>query len=140
MCIRDSLSTGHDLQKIVEQYEENNDDYNVILVKLIADRLAEAFAEKLHELIRKEIWGYDSSENLNNKDLIKEKYNGIRPAPGYPSCPNHAEKDKIWKLLDVTKNTGIKLTETRAMFPASSICGWYFSHPKSFYFSVKQND
>ena len=135
-----ALSTGHDLQKIVEQYEENNDDYNVILVKLIADRLAEAFAEKLHELIRKEIWGYDSSENLNNKDLIKEKYNGIRPAPGYPSCPNHAEKDKIWKLLDVTKNTGIKLTETRAMFPASSICGWYFSHPKSFYFSVKQND
>lgn len=86
--------------------------------------------------MRKEFWGYDENEKLANEELIKEEYRGIRPAPGYPACPDHNEKDKIWQLVDVEKNTGIKLTETRAMYPAASVCGWYFSHPRSRYFSV----
>ena len=109
------------------------------MVKVIADRLAEAATEWLHEKIRKEDWGYSASENFNNDELIKEKYIGIRPAPGYASCPDHSEKDKIWNLLDVKNNAGISLTESRAMDPASSVCGWYFSHPKSRYFSVLKN-
>ena len=109
------------------------------MVKVLADRLAEALTEKIHEKVRKEYWGYASNEKLTNDELIKEKYIGIRPAPGYPSCPNHEEKDKIWKLLNVQQNTGILLTETRAMYPAASVCGWYFSHPESKYFSVLNN-
>ena len=109
------------------------------MIKVIADRLAEAATEWLHEKVRKEDWGYSESEKLNNNDLRKEAYVGIRPAPGYPSCPDHSEKDKIWKLLDVKNNAGISLTESRAMNPASSVCGWYFSHPESRYFSVMKN-
>ncbi|MBT7524078.1 MAG: hypothetical protein HN653_00225, partial [Candidatus Marinimicrobia bacterium] len=111
-----------------------------IMAKVLADRLAEAFAEHLHERIRKEFWGYAKNEKLNDTDLINEKYNGIRPAPGYPACPDHKEKDTIWKLLDVEKNTQISLTENRAMYPAASVSGWYFSHPKSRYFSVLNKD
>jgi 5-methyltetrahydrofolate--homocysteine methyltransferase len=90
----------------------------------------------MHERVRKEFWGYASDEQMSNEEFIREKYKGIRPAPGYPSCPNHKEKDKIWSLLEVAKNTSITLTETRAMYPAASVCGWYFSHPESRYFSV----
>ena len=134
-----AVTTGHGLEKIVKHYEDQNDDYNAIMAKVLADRLAEALAEKMHEDVRKKYWGYASKEHLNNEELIKEKFLGIRPAPGYPSCPNHKEKDKIWKLLDVQKNTGITLTETRAMYPAASVCGWYFAHPDSKYFSVINN-
>tara|TARA_B100001121_G_scaffold229009_1_gene202306 strand:- start:676 stop:4200 length:3525 start_codon:yes stop_codon:yes gene_type:complete len=134
-----ALTTGHGLEKLVKEYEEKNDDYNIIMAKVIADRLVEAFAERMHERIRTEFWGYAKNETMKNEDLIKERYQGIRPAPGYPSCPSHEEKDTIWKILDVEKNTGITLTETRAMFPAASICGWYFSHPKSQYFFVRES-
>ena len=126
--------------KIVKEFEDSNDDYNSIMAKVLADRLAEAFAEHLHERIRKEFWGYAKDENLNDKELINEKYHGIRPAPGYPACPDHREKDTIWTLLDVENNTGISLTENRAMFPAASVSGWYFSHPDSRYFSVSKSD
>ena len=134
-----ALTTGHGLEKLVKEYEEKNDDYNIIMAKVIADRLVEAFAERMHERIRTEFWGYAKNETMKNEDLIKERYQGIRPAPGYPSCPSHEEKDTIWKILDVEKNTGITLTETRAMFPAASICGWYFSHPESQYFFVRES-
>ena len=110
------------------------------MAKVLADRLAEAFAERMHERVRKEFWAYVSDEKLDNNALIKEKYRGIRPAPGYPACPDHAEKDKIWALLNVEENTGISLTESRAMFPAASVSGWYFSHPESRYFSVRDMD
>ena len=134
-----AVTSGHGLEKIVNKFEKDLDDYKSIMVKVIADRLAEAATEWLHEKIRKKDWGYSSQENFNNIDLIKEEYIGIRPAPGYPSCPDHSEKDKIWKLLDVKNNVGIGLTESRAMDPASSVCGWYFSHPESQYFSVMKN-
>ncbi len=135
-----AVTTGHGIEIIVKEFEDQHDDYNAIMVKVLADRLAEAFAERLHERVRKEFWGYDSDEQLNNEYLIKEKYQGIRPAPGYPACPDHAEKDKIWTLLNVEKNTGISLTESRAMYPAASVSGWYFSHPESRYFSVSEID
>ena len=134
-----ALTAGHGLEKIVKKYESEHDDYNSIMVKILADRLAEATSEWLHEKIRKYDWGYCENENLDNNDLIKEKYLGIRPAPGYPSCPDHEEKDKIWKLLNVENQIGISLTETRAMYPTSSVCGWYFSHPSSIYFSALKN-
>ena len=120
----------------MKEFEDEHDDYNAIMAKVLADRLAEAFAERLHERVRKEFWGYDAEESLDSDELIKESYKGIRPAPGYPACPDHAEKDKIWALLNVEENTGITLTENRAMFPAASVSGWYFSHPESRYFSV----
>ena len=110
------------------------------MIKALADRLAEATAEYLHEKVRKEYWGYDSDENLSNSELIAEKYNGIRPAPGYPACPDHLEKNIIWNLLDVEKNIGIKLTESLAMWPASSVSGYYFSHPESKYFGLGKID
>lgn len=135
-----AVTTGHGLEKIVKEFEDQNDDYNAIMAKVLADRLAEAFTERMHERVRKEFWGYAADEILDNQSLIKEKYRGIRPAPGYPSCPEHKEKDKIWKLLSVEKNTGIFLTESRAMFPAASVCGWYFSHPDAVYFSVRRTD
>jgi 5-methyltetrahydrofolate--homocysteine methyltransferase len=120
-------------------FEKDHDDYNSIMIKAIADRLAEAFAEKLHQMIRIDYWGYSTEKNISIEQLIKEKYNGIRPAPGYPACPSHEEKDKIWEILDVEKEVGITLTESRAMYPAASVSGWYFSHPNSVYFSVLNN-
>jgi len=131
-----AVTTGHGLETIVKEFEDQNDDYNAIMAKVLADRLVEALAERMHERVRKEFWGYASDEQMSNEEFIREKYKGIRPAPGYPSCPNHKEKDKIWSLLEVAKNTSITLTETRAMYPAASVCGWYFSHPESRYFSV----
>ena len=131
-----AVTTGHGLESIVKEYEDQYDDYNAIMAKVLADRLAEAFAERLHERVRKEFWGYAADEILDNDGLIKEKFQGVRPAPGYPACPDHVEKDKIWALLHVEENTGITLTESRAMYPAASVSGWYFSHPESRYFSV----
>ena len=134
-----TVTAGHGLEKLVEQFESDHDDYNAIMVKILADRFAEATTEWLHKKIREDNWGYGSDEIYSNEELIKEKYQGIRPAPGYPSCPDHSEKDKIWKLLDVKNAISVLLTETRAMWPAASVCGWYFAHPESQYFSVLKN-
>ena len=131
-----AVTAGHGVEESAKKFELENDDYNAIMVKVLADRLAEALAERMHERVRKEFWGYTKDEELDNEELMNEKYRGIRPAPGYSACPAHDEKDKIWKLLDAEKNAGIRLTETRAMYPAASVCGWYFSHPESRYFSV----
>lgn len=131
-----AVTTGLGIEKLIKQFEKNHDDYNSIMTKALADRLAEAFAEYLHEKVRKEFWGYSPEENFSNDDLIKENYTGIRPAPGYPAQPDHTEKLTIWKLLDVEKNTGITLTENLAMHPAASVCGLYFSHPDSKYFTT----
>lgn len=131
-----AVTTGIGADELVKSYESNHDDYNSILVKAIADRLAEAFAELLHKKVRKEFWGYSSGEKLSNEELIAEKYNGIRPAPGYPAQPDHTEKLTLFKLLDAQNNTGIFLTESLAMHPAASVCGLYFAHPESKYFNV----
>ena len=120
----------------IKRFEENHDDYNKILLQALADRLAEAYTEYLHERVRKEYWGYAADETLANEDLIKEKYLGIRPAPGYPACPDHTEKYKLFDLLDATNQTGITLTESLAMSPAASICGWYIAHPEAKYFGL----
>ncbi|MFK7049322.1 Methionine synthase [Flavobacterium columnare] len=130
------VTTGFGVDEKAKEYETNLDDYNSILVKALGDRLAEAFAEYLHERVRKEIWGYASEENLTNEELIKESYKGIRPAPGYPACPDHLEKPVIWKLLDVENQIGVKLTESMAMWPASSVSGYYFANPQSKYFGL----
>lgn len=128
--------TLHGIEEHVKRFESNHDDYNKIMLQALADRFAEAFAEALHEQTRKEYWGYDKDEQLSSEQLIKEQYTGIRPAPGYPACPDHTEKYKLFDLLDATNTIGVQLTESLAMYPASSVCGWYFSHPKSQYFGV----
>ncbi len=120
----------------LKRFAGQHDDYNKITLQALADRLAEAFAEMLHYKTRKEYWGYVKDENLSNEELIQEKYKGIRPAPGYPACPDHTEKYKLFALLDATNNTGIQLTESLAMYPASSVCGWYFANPESRYFGI----
>lgn len=120
----------------IKRLEQQHDDYTKIMLQALADRLAEAFAECLHEKVRREYWGYAKDEQLSNEALIKEQYTGIRPAPGYPACPDHTEKYKLFNLLQATENTGIQLTESLAMYPAASVCGWYFSHPQSQYFGV----
>jgi 5-methyltetrahydrofolate--homocysteine methyltransferase len=130
------VTTGYGVDERAAAFEKAHDDYNSIMVKALGDRLAEAFAEYLHEKIRKEIWGYDANEQLSNEALIKEQYKGIRPAPGYPACPDHLEKNTIWKLLDVEKQIGVKLTESLAMWPASSVSGYYFANPESKYFGL----
>jgi 5-methyltetrahydrofolate--homocysteine methyltransferase len=130
------VTTGGRLEEKVRAFEQDHDDYNAILLKALADRLAEAFAEKLHEVVRREIWGYATNENLTNDELIKEDYRGIRPAPGYPACPDHTEKLTIFELLNATENTGVILTESLAMYPASAVSGWYFAHPKAHYFGL----
>jgi 5-methyltetrahydrofolate--homocysteine methyltransferase len=128
--------TIHGIEKHIKQFEENLDDYNKIILQALADRLAEAFAEYLHVKTRKEYWGYAADEELTNESLISEQYVGIRPAPGYPACPDHTEKYSLFNLLEAEKNTGISLTESLAMYPASSVCGWYFAHPQSQYFGL----
>lgn len=133
-----AVTGGLEEDALAEAYDRQHDDYNKIMVKAVADRLAEAFAEYLHERVRKVIWGYAAHENLSNDELIRENYQGIRPAPGYPACPEHTEKAAIWKLLDVEAATGMKLTESFAMWPGASVSGWYFSHPESKYFAVAQ--
>ena len=126
----------HGIETHVERFNKEFDDYSKIMLQALADRLAEAFAEVLHERVRKEFWGYATDEHLSAKELIEEKYLGIRPAPGYPACPDHTEKYKLFELLNATENAGITLTESLAMYPASSVCGWYFAHPESKYFGV----
>jgi 5-methyltetrahydrofolate--homocysteine methyltransferase len=131
-----ALTTGIGIDAHVAQFEKDHDDYSAIMLKAIADRLAEAFAELMHKKVRKEIWSYGANETFSNLELIEEKYNGIRPAPGYPAQPDHTEKLTIWKLLDVEKNTGIQLTESLAMVPTAAVSGLYFSHPQSQYFGI----
>lgn len=133
-----AVTGGLEEDALADAWEAQHDDYNKIMVKAIADRLAEAFAEYLHERVRKVYWGYAANENLSNEELIRENYQGIRPAPGYPACPEHTEKATIWELLEVEKRTGMKLTESFAMWPGASVSGWYFSHPDSKYFAVAQ--
>ncbi|MFN6374339.1 MAG: methionine synthase [Chitinophagia bacterium] len=128
--------TIHGIEEHIKNFESAHDDYNKILLQALADRLAEALAEYLHLQVRKEYWGYDKNETLDNEALIREDYSGIRPAPGYPACPDHTEKRKLFHLLDATNKIDIKLTESLAMYPASSVCGWYFSHPDARYFGV----
>jgi 5-methyltetrahydrofolate--homocysteine methyltransferase len=130
------VSAGFGVEEKARAYQDNLDDYNAIMVKALGDRLAEAAAEYLHELVRKEYWAYGGSENLTNADLIAENYKGIRPAPGYPACPDHQEKLTIWDLLEVESRIGVELTESLAMFPTASVSGWYFAHPDSKYFGV----
>ena len=134
------VSSGFGCDELCSVYEKNNDDYNSIMVKAIADRLAEAFAEYLHKLVRTKYWGYNKNEKTTNEDLIKEKYQGIRPAPGYPACPDHLEKNTIWKILNVEDKIGVKLTENFAMWPAASISGYYFSNIESKYFGLGKID
>lgn len=131
-----AVTAGIGIESLIEQYKADHDDYKEIMVKALADRLAEAFAELMHEKVRKEIWGYASNEELDNEALIKERYEGIRPAPGYPACPDHTEKETLFELLQAEKNTGISLTESFAMYPASSVSGFYFGHPESKYFAL----
>jgi 5-methyltetrahydrofolate--homocysteine methyltransferase len=131
-----AVTTGIGIETRLREFEQAHDDYSAILLKALADRLAEAFAERLHERVRKEFWGYAQDEVLGNDELIAEKYRGIRPAPGYPACPEHSEKATLFRLLDATRNTGIELTESYAMYPAAAVSGWYFSHPDSQYFVV----
>jgi 5-methyltetrahydrofolate--homocysteine methyltransferase len=133
------VTSGIGLKDLVEEFKTKHDDYNAIMAEAIADRLAEAFAECLHKRVREE-WGYGRCEKLTKVDLIEEKYRGIRPAPGYPACPDHTEKGTLWRLLDVEKNTGIRLTESFAMWPGSSVSGFYFAHPESRYFQLGKID
>ncbi|MET4057570.1 5-methyltetrahydrofolate--homocysteine methyltransferase [Pantoea agglomerans] len=133
-----AVTGGLEEDALADAYDRQHDDYNKIMVKALADRLAEAFAEYLHERVRKVIWGFAPNENLSNEELIRENYQGIRPAPGYPACPEHTEKAAIWRLLAVEEQTGMKLTESFAMWPGASVSGWYFSHPDSRYFAVAQ--
>ncbi|PHR69770.1 MAG: hypothetical protein COA67_09200 [Lutibacter sp.] len=130
------VSTGFGTKKLAEQFEAANDDYNSIMIKALADRLAEAFAEYLHKEVRTKHWGYSSGEILSNEDLIKESYKGIRPAPGYPACPDHLEKKTIWNLLDVESRIGVELTESLAMWPAASVSGYYFGNEEAKYFGL----
>jgi 5-methyltetrahydrofolate--homocysteine methyltransferase len=131
-----AVTAGIGIEALLEKYEADHDDYNSILLKAIADRLAEAFTELMHERVRKEFWGYVKDEALSNEELIAEKYQGIRPAPGYPACPEHTEKRTLFDLLDAEARIGIHLTESFAMYPASSVSGWYFAHPDSRYFAL----
>jgi 5-methyltetrahydrofolate--homocysteine methyltransferase len=130
-----AVTAGAGIENLVAKFEAEHDDYNAIMAKALADRLAEAFAELLHERARKD-WGYGRTEGLSKDDLIAEKYRGIRPAPGYPACPDHTEKRTIWELLDVEASAGIRLTESYAMHPAASVSGLYFAHPEARYFAV----
>ncbi|MFO1120437.1 MAG: vitamin B12 dependent-methionine synthase activation domain-containing protein [Rhodospirillales bacterium] len=131
-----AVTTGHGLDAVVAEMQAQHDDYGAIMAKALTDRLAEAFAERLHERVRKEFWGYAAEEELTNTELIEERYRGIRPAPGYPACPDHTEKRTLFELLRAEENAGIVLTESFAMTPAAAVAGWYFAHPEARYFGV----
>jgi 5-methyltetrahydrofolate--homocysteine methyltransferase len=131
-----AVTAGIGIDEHVARFEADHDDYSSILLKALADRLAEALAEFLHARVRREYWGYDAGEALTNDQVIAEKYRGIRPAPGYPACPDHTEKAKLWELLDVEAAIDLKLTDSFAMFPTASVSGFYYSHPDAKYFSV----
>ena len=132
-----AVTTGHGCDELAQKYRDQLDDYNAIMISALADRLAEAFAEFLHKRARVE-WGFGASENLDNESLIREKYRGIRPAAGYPACPDHTEKGTLWELMNVEASTGIKLTESYAMWPGAAVSGLYFAHPDSRYFAVNK--
>ena len=131
-----AVTTGHKIDHKIAEFEAEHDDYQSIMLKVLADRLAEAFAEHMHERVRKEFWAYESDEVLDNDSLIREKYRGIRPAPGYPACPDHTEKATLWEMLEPGDNAGMSITESFAMLPTAAVSGWYFAHPESRYFSV----
>jgi 5-methyltetrahydrofolate--homocysteine methyltransferase len=131
-----AVTAGVGVDALVNSFEDQHDDYNAILVKALADRLAEALAERLHERVRTEFWAYSPDEELENRSLIAEQYQGIRPAPGYPACPDHSEKPLLFELIDAKGSIGIELTESYAMVPSASVCGFYYSHPESHYFGV----
>ena len=131
-----AVTAGIGIDEHIARFEADHDDYNSILLKALADRLAEALAERLHQRVRKEFWGYHADEELDNEALISEQYVGIRPAPGYPACPEHSEKGALFELLDAGNNAGMTLTESFAMLPTAAVSGYYFSHPKSQYFVV----
>jgi 5-methyltetrahydrofolate--homocysteine methyltransferase len=131
-----AVTAGHGTQEKTAEFKADLDDYDAILLEALADRLAEAFAERLHQRVRTELWGYVGDEKLDSADLIRERYRGIRPAPGYPACPDHTEKQTLWRLLDVEQQVGIELTGSMAMWPGASVSGWYFSHPDAQYFVV----
>ncbi|GAB1482339.1 hypothetical protein MASR2M78_11540 [Treponema sp.] len=131
-----ALTAGHGLDELVAEFQKVGDDYNALLSKVLADRLAEAFAEELHERVRKDLWGYASEENLSFSELFESKYRGIRPAFGYPACPDHTDKQLAFDLLGAEQKCGMKLTESDMMLPAASVCGLYFANPSSYYFGV----
>ncbi|MDH5736537.1 MAG: methionine synthase, partial [Gammaproteobacteria bacterium] len=131
-----AVTAGLGIDEHVKRFEAQHDDYQAIMLKVLADRLAEAFAELMHQRVRKEFWGYAADEQLGCDALVEEQYKGIRPAPGYPACPDHTEKSKLWQLLNADKNADILLTEHFAMMPAASVSGWYFGHPDARYFAV----
>jgi 5-methyltetrahydrofolate--homocysteine methyltransferase len=132
------VTSGLGIDEHVARFEAAHDDYSSIMLKALADRLAEALAERMHERVRRELWGYAAQERLDGAALIREQYQGIRPAPGYPACPEHTEKATLWQLLDPERNAGIRLTESFAMFPTAAVSGFYFSHPQAHYFGVGQ--
>ena len=131
-----AVTTGHGIDQYVKAFEDAHDDYSAILLNALADRLAESFAEHLHRRVRTEFWGYAEDEVLSNDELIRETYRGIRPAPGYPACPDHREKETLFRMLDVEANTGISLTKSMAMTPTASVSGFYFGHPDARYFNL----
>ena len=135
-----AVTAGIGIDEHVARFEAAHDDYSSIMLKALADRLAEALAERMHERVRRELWGYAADERLGGEELIREQYRGIRPAPGYPACPEHTEKATLWRLLDPERNAGIRLTESFAMFPTAAVSGFYFSHPQAHYFGVGQID
>jgi 5-methyltetrahydrofolate--homocysteine methyltransferase len=131
-----AVTAGLGIDERLQELTRHHDDYNSILLKAVADRLAEAFAERMHERVRKEFWRYVPDESLTNEELINERYRGVRPAPGYPACPDHTEKATLWQLIEPDKNASIILTESYAMVPTAAVSGWYFSHPESRYFGT----
>jgi 5-methyltetrahydrofolate--homocysteine methyltransferase len=135
-----AVTAGIGLDEKVREYEARHDDYGAIMLKALADRLAEALAERMHERARREFWGYSPEERYTGDQLVREEYRGIRPAPGYPACPDHTEKATLWRLLDVESNVGLHLTESFAMYPTAAVSGWYFSHPEASYFQLGRID
>jgi len=135
-----AVTAGLGIEEHVARFERAHDDYSAILLKALADRLAEAAAEHFHERVRRELWGYAAAETLTNEQMVREEYRGIRPAPGYPACPDHTEKQKLWQLLDPERNAGIRLTDSFAMYPTAAVSGWYIAHPQSRYFAVGKID
>jgi len=131
-----AVTTGHGIDAHVARFKAAHDDYSEIMVKALADRLAEAFAERMHQRVRTEFWGYAAAEQLSSQDIIKERYKGIRPAPGYPACPDHSEKPELFRLLNAGQMAGIELTDSFAMMPTAAVSGYYFAHPEAHYFGV----
>jgi 5-methyltetrahydrofolate--homocysteine methyltransferase len=131
-----AVTVGHGVAERVQAFQAQHDDYQALLLQALADRLAEAFAERLHQRVRTEFWGYATDEALDNSELIAERYQGIRPAPGYPACPDHLEKDLLFRLLEAEKHTGLVLTESRAMYPTAAVSGYFFAHPEARYFGI----